>query len=60
MEFTRLLEKAKEYLPPEKLPVLEEAYKFAVGKTPGAGASFRRPVYGASPPDGLYPGGTAA
>jgi len=29
MEFTRLLEKAREYLPPEKLSVIEEAYKFA-------------------------------
>ncbi len=29
MEFTRLLEKAREYLPREKLSVIEEAYKFA-------------------------------
>ena len=35
MEFARLLEKAKEYLPPEKLPVLEEAYKFASEKHQG-------------------------
>jgi GTP diphosphokinase / guanosine-3',5'-bis(diphosphate) 3'-diphosphatase len=35
MEFARLLKKAKEYLPPEKLPVLEEAYKFASEKHQG-------------------------
>ena len=35
MEFNRLLEKAREYLPPEKLPVLEEAYKFAAEKHQG-------------------------
>ena len=35
MEFARLLEKAREYLPPEKLPVLEEAYKFASEKHQG-------------------------
>jgi GTP pyrophosphokinase len=35
MEFSRFLEKAKEYLPPEKLPVLEEAYKFASEKHQG-------------------------
>jgi guanosine-3',5'-bis(diphosphate) 3'-pyrophosphohydrolase len=35
MEFKRLLEKAKEYLPPDKLPVLEEAYKFAAEKHEG-------------------------
>ncbi|MGD0779587.1 MAG: bifunctional (p)ppGpp synthetase/guanosine-3',5'-bis(diphosphate) 3'-pyrophosphohydrolase [Dehalococcoidales bacterium] len=35
MEFARLLEKAREYLPPEKLPVLEEAYKFAAEKHQG-------------------------
>ncbi|MHB8105161.1 MAG: HD domain-containing protein, partial [Dehalococcoidales bacterium] len=35
MEFSRLLEKAKEYLPPEKIPVLEEAYKFASEKHQG-------------------------
>jgi guanosine-3',5'-bis(diphosphate) 3'-pyrophosphohydrolase len=32
MEFSKLLEKAREYLPPEKLPILEEAYKFASEK----------------------------
>lgn len=35
MEFARLLEKAREYLPPEKLPALEEAYKFASEKHQG-------------------------
>ena len=35
MEFIRLLEKAKEYLPPEKLPLLEEAYKYASEKHRG-------------------------
>ncbi|MFA5308722.1 MAG: bifunctional (p)ppGpp synthetase/guanosine-3',5'-bis(diphosphate) 3'-pyrophosphohydrolase [Dehalococcoidales bacterium] len=35
MEFARLLEKAKEYLPAEKLPLLEEAYKFASEKHQG-------------------------
>jgi GTP pyrophosphokinase len=35
MEFNRLLEKAKEYLPPEKLAVVEEAYKFAAEKHQG-------------------------
>ena len=35
MEFTRLLEKAREYLPPEKLTVVEEAYKFAAEKHQG-------------------------
>jgi GTP pyrophosphokinase len=35
MDFTRLLEKAKEYLPPEKLRVVEEAYKFAAEKHQG-------------------------
>jgi guanosine-3',5'-bis(diphosphate) 3'-pyrophosphohydrolase len=35
MEFTRLLEKTREYLPPDKLPVLEEAYKFASEKHKG-------------------------
>jgi GTP diphosphokinase / guanosine-3',5'-bis(diphosphate) 3'-diphosphatase len=35
MEFARLLEKAREYIPPEKLPVLEEAYKFAAEKHQG-------------------------
>src|SRR4030042_1049214 len=35
MEFTRLQEKAKEYLPPEKLPILEVAYKFAEEKPQG-------------------------
>jgi guanosine-3',5'-bis(diphosphate) 3'-pyrophosphohydrolase len=35
MEFNRLLEKAKEYLPPEKLGVVEEAYKFAAEKHQG-------------------------
>jgi len=29
MEFSRLLEKAREYLPPERLKVVEEAYAFA-------------------------------
>ena len=35
MEFIRLQEKAREYLPPEKLPLLEEAYKFASEKHQG-------------------------
>jgi len=35
MEFSRLLEKAREYLPPEKLTVVEEAYKFAAEKHEG-------------------------
>ncbi len=35
MEFSRLLEKANEYLPPEKLTVVEEAYKFAAEKHKG-------------------------
>jgi guanosine-3',5'-bis(diphosphate) 3'-pyrophosphohydrolase len=35
MEFNRLLEKAKEYLPPEKLKVVEEAYNFAAEKHQG-------------------------
>ncbi len=35
MEFSKLLEKAKEYLPPEKLPMLEEAYKYASEKHKG-------------------------
>jgi guanosine-3',5'-bis(diphosphate) 3'-pyrophosphohydrolase len=35
MEFSRLLEKAKEYLPPEKLEVVEEAYGFAAEKHQG-------------------------
>ncbi|MGD1119666.1 MAG: bifunctional (p)ppGpp synthetase/guanosine-3',5'-bis(diphosphate) 3'-pyrophosphohydrolase [Dehalococcoidales bacterium] len=35
MEFTKLQEKAREYLPPEKLPLLEEAYKFAAEKHQG-------------------------
>jgi GTP pyrophosphokinase len=35
MEFNRLLEKAREYLPPEKLAVVEEAYKFAAEKHKG-------------------------
>ncbi len=35
MEFSRLLEKAREYLPPEKLPVVEEAYKFAAERHQG-------------------------
>ncbi|OGO17387.1 MAG: (p)ppGpp synthetase [Chloroflexi bacterium RBG_16_50_11] len=35
MEFTRFQEKAREYLPPEKLPILEEAYKFASEKHQG-------------------------
>jgi guanosine-3',5'-bis(diphosphate) 3'-pyrophosphohydrolase len=35
MEFSRLLEKAREYLPPEKLAVVEEAYKFAAEKHAG-------------------------
>ena len=35
MEFSKLLEKAREYLPPEKLPALEEAYKFASEKHKG-------------------------
>ncbi len=35
MEFSRLLEKAKVYLPPEKMAVVEEAYKFAAEKHQG-------------------------
>jgi len=35
MEFSRLLEKARKYLPPEKLTVVEEAYKFAAEKHEG-------------------------
>ncbi len=35
MEFSRLLEKAKEYLPPEKLSIMEEAYRFASEKHQG-------------------------
>ena len=35
MEFSRLLEKAREYLPPEKITVVEEAYKFAAEKHEG-------------------------
>jgi guanosine-3',5'-bis(diphosphate) 3'-pyrophosphohydrolase len=35
MEFSRLLEKAREYLPPEKLKVVEEAYNFAAEKHRG-------------------------
>jgi GTP diphosphokinase / guanosine-3',5'-bis(diphosphate) 3'-diphosphatase len=35
MELTQLLEKAREYLPPEKLGVIEEAYKFASEKHQG-------------------------
>ncbi len=35
MEFERLLEKAREYLPAEKLSVIEEAYRFAEEKHRG-------------------------
>src|SRR4030042_4741193 len=35
MEFARLREKAAAYLPPEKLAVVEEAYKFAAEKHQG-------------------------
>jgi len=35
MDFSRLLEKASEYLPPEKIAVVEEAYKFAAEKHEG-------------------------
>ncbi len=35
MELSRLLEKAGEYLPPDKLPVIEEAYNFAAAKHAG-------------------------
>jgi guanosine-3',5'-bis(diphosphate) 3'-pyrophosphohydrolase len=35
MEFNRLLEKAQEYLPPEKLKVVEQAYAFATEKHEG-------------------------
>jgi GTP pyrophosphokinase len=35
MEFARLLEKAREYLPPERLAVVEAAYKFAAEKHQG-------------------------
>jgi len=30
MSFSELIQKAREYLPPEKLPVIEDAYKFAL------------------------------
>jgi guanosine-3',5'-bis(diphosphate) 3'-pyrophosphohydrolase len=35
MEFKKLLDKAKEYLPAEKLPVLKEAYEYAAEKHKG-------------------------
>jgi len=35
MEFSRLLEKAAEYIPAEKIAVVEEAYKFAAEKHEG-------------------------
>jgi GTP pyrophosphokinase len=35
MDFNTLLEKAREYLPPEKIAILEEAYKFASEKHEG-------------------------
>jgi len=35
MDFERLLEKAKEYLPPEKVTVVEDAYNFAAEKHQG-------------------------
>ncbi len=35
MDFNRLLEKAREYLPPEKLGVVEDAYRFAAEKHQG-------------------------
>src|SRR3972149_4440486 len=35
MEFNRLLEKPREYLTPERLAVIEEAYKFALEKHQG-------------------------
>ncbi len=35
MEFSKLLEKAREYLPADKLPALEQAYKFASEKHAG-------------------------
>jgi guanosine-3',5'-bis(diphosphate) 3'-pyrophosphohydrolase len=35
MDFNRLLEKAREYLPPEKLGVVEDAYRFAAEKHHG-------------------------
>ncbi len=35
MEFSRLLEKAAEYIPPEKLSVVEKAYEFAAEKHAG-------------------------
>jgi guanosine-3',5'-bis(diphosphate) 3'-pyrophosphohydrolase len=35
MEFSKLRDKAAAYLPPEKLPLLEEAYKFAQEKHEG-------------------------
>src|SRR3972149_9911367 len=35
MDASKLLEKAREYLPPEKIAVVEEAYKFAAEKHQG-------------------------
>src|SRR4030042_822701 len=35
MEFSKLLEKAKSYLPPEKIAVVEAAYQFAAEKHQG-------------------------
>ena len=35
VDFKKLVEKAREYLPPEKLSVIEEAYKFAAEKHQG-------------------------
>ena len=35
MEVNKFLEKAREYLPPEKIAILEEAYKFASEKHEG-------------------------
>jgi guanosine-3',5'-bis(diphosphate) 3'-pyrophosphohydrolase len=35
MDFNKLVERAREYLPPEKIAVIEEAYKFAAEKHQG-------------------------
>ncbi len=35
MDFKKLLQKARQYLPPEKIAVVEDAYKFAAEKHKG-------------------------
>ena len=35
MDFNKLLEKAREYLPPEKIAAVEDAYHFAAEKHQG-------------------------